>query len=165
MASPVKAGSAPHRTIIDTYIKEYTPHPELEDAMNECRNMFDAKVRAMQAVESDRMLPKCCRLGMARIAWLFHVSERILYEWWDAYKKGGIGALQSRPGNRGRLRKADRASSEETGDAGPVRSARADAARNAGEAGEAGEAEAGASAAAGPWRNACGAAAALRRCK
>ena len=126
-----QAGNAPHRTIIDTCI-DYTPDPGLEDAMNECRNMFDVRVRAMRAVEADRMLPKYDRLGMARIAWLFHVSERILHEWRDAYRKGAIGALQSRPGNRGQPQKADRAAREEAEDAGPARSARADAARNAG---------------------------------
>lgn len=101
MASPVKDGGPAHGAVIDTLI-EIEPAADLQDAMDERGDMFDVKVRAVSVVRADRTLPKYGRLGMRRIAWLFHVTEKTLYEWCAAYESGGVDALRSKAGNLGR---------------------------------------------------------------
>ena len=45
-----------------------------------CLDLLAVKARAMQAAAADRMRPKYDRLGMKLLAWLFHVSERTMYD-------------------------------------------------------------------------------------
>ena len=130
MASPVKDGGPAHAAVIDTLIRTYRPGVELQDALSERGDMFDVKVRAMSVVKADRALPKYERLGMRRIAWLFHVTVKTLYEWWTAYEGGGVDALRSGAGGGGREARAGGGTPAKAGDAPPARKARAAAGRN-----------------------------------
>ena len=68
--------------------------PGLQSAMDDrCLDLLAVKARAVQAVVADRKRPKYDRLGMKRVAWLFHASERTMCDRWAAYQEGGAGAL------------------------------------------------------------------------
>ena len=128
MASPVKDGGPAHAAVIDTLIKTYRPGTKLQGALDERGDMFDVKVRAVSVVRADRTLPEYERLGMRRIAWLFHVTEKTLCEWWAAYEGGGVDALRGGAGGGGRKAGAGGGTSAK---AGSARKARAAAGRNA----------------------------------
>ena len=131
MPSPIKASVSSHATIIDGYIKECPLDPGLQSVMDDrCLDLLAVKARAMQAVVADRMRPKYDRLGMKRLAWLFHVSERTMYEWWAAYQEGGADALRRHTENLGRKPKVSREVLEETRDKLLARNAQAEAAKN-----------------------------------
>ena len=129
MASPIKDGGPSHTGVIDALMMS-APDAELQGAMDERKDMFDVRVRAVDVVRRDRMLPKYRRLGMKRIAWLFRVTENTLYEWWDAYKRDKVDALRSRPGDRGRKRDIPIETLREARDALLARNPQAEAARN-----------------------------------
>ena len=95
-----------------------------------CLDLLAVKARAVQAVAADRMRPKYDRLGMKRLAWLFHVSERTMYDWWAAYQEGGADALRRHTENLGQKPKVSREVLEEARDRLLARSAQAEAARN-----------------------------------
>ena len=76
------------------------------------------------------MRPKYDRLGMKRLAWLFHVSERTMYDWWAAYQEGGADALRRHTENLGQKPKVSREVLEETRDRLLARNAQAEAAKN-----------------------------------
>lgn len=101
MASPIKDGGPSHLAVIDELMKA-APDPGLQGAIDERKNMFDVRVRAVDDVRRDRMPPKYQRLGMKRIAWMSRVSLNTMYEWWGAYKEGGIDALRSNATDRWR---------------------------------------------------------------
>lgn len=115
--------------VIDEIMK-VAPDPELKGAMEEPGYMFVVKVRAIEAVRADRTRPKYERLGMERLAWFFRIDERTLYEWWAAYKEGGIDALRSNTMNRGRKAMVPVKTLEEARDALLARNSQAEAARN-----------------------------------
>lgn len=127
MASPAKDGGPAHAAAIDALI-ELEPAADLQDAVEERRDMFDVMVRAVSLAGADRMMPKHERLGMGRIARVFRVSERELCEWWAAYEGGGVDALRNSAGGGGRKAGAGRGAPARAGNA---RKARAAAGRNA----------------------------------
>lgn len=129
LASPIKDGGPSQLAVIDT-LMELEPDPELNAAMEQRKAMFDVRVRAVDIVRRDRMLPKYQRLGMRRIAQMEHVTEKTLYEWWAAYERGGVDALQSRPGDRGRKPDVSRETLVEARDALLARNPQAEAAKN-----------------------------------
>ena len=134
LASPIKAGSSStERAIIDTYIEECQPNAEIQAALDdEGQDSLVVKMLAMRAVAADRQRPKHKRLGMKRVAWFYHVSERTLSAWWDAYQKGGVDALQRPAKNLGRAPKVGRATLKEAGGRPPARNARAKAGKSIG---------------------------------
>ena len=130
MPSPIKASVSSHAAIIDGYI-ECPLDPGLQSVMDDkCLDLLAVKARAVQAVVADRKRPEYDRLGMKRLAWLFHVSERTMYEWWAAYQEGGADALRRHTENLGRKPKVSREALEETRDKLLARNAQAEAARN-----------------------------------
>lgn len=131
LASPVKDGGPAHAAVIDALIKTYRPGARLQGALDERGDMFDVRVRAVSVVSADRTLPKYERLGMRRIAWLFHVTVNTLYEWCAAYESGGVDALRSSEGNRGREARVGAEVLAEARDALLARNAQAAAAGNA----------------------------------
>ena len=95
--------------VIDTLMRTYRASPELQEALaDRPYELFEVRKLAVRLAEADRTLPKYKRLGMVRIAWLANVSERVLYEWWDAYVEKGIPGLRINMEGKGRPRKADR---------------------------------------------------------
>ena len=141
LASPIKAGSSPSDNVIDTYIKEYRPDAELLAVLDSTAQDPLVKVLAIRAVAADRQQPKHRRLGMERIAWFYHVSERTLCAWWDAYQKGGVGALQRPAENLGRVPKVGRAAPGEARGRPLARNARAKAGKGIGKAKKSGDAK------------------------
>ena len=136
LASPIKAGSSStERAIIDAYIKEYQPDAEILAVLDdEGQDSPVVKMLAMRAVAADRQRPKHKRLGMKRIGWFYHVSERTLSAWWGAYQKGGVDALQRPTENLGRAPKVGRAPLKEAGGRLPARNARTRAGKSIGKA-------------------------------
>ena len=104
MASPVKPGGPPQRDLLDRYMQEYRPKEGIQEAIKSREyEIFDIGVLVVRLVEADKATPKYRRLGMERIAWIYGVSLRSVYNWWAAYKKGGVDALRNdmwRPGPR-----------------------------------------------------------------
>jgi len=102
MASPVKPGGPPQRDLLDRYRHEHRPTKGIQEAMDSREyDIFDIRVLVVRLVEADRATPKYHRLGMETIAWIYGVSLRSAYNWWAAYKKGGVDALRNdmwRPG-------------------------------------------------------------------
>ena len=143
LASPIKAGSSsPERAIIDTCIEECQPDAEILAALDdEGQDTLVVKVLAIRAVAADRQQPKHRRLGMERIAWFYHVPERTLSAWWDAYQKGGVDALQRPAENLDRVPKVGRAAPEEARGRRLARNARAKAGKGIGKAKKSGDAE------------------------
>ena len=142
MASPIKAGRSSDCAIFDAY-NGYQPDAKILAALDaEGQDPLVVKLLAMKAVDADRSLPKYRRLGMKKIAWFYHVTERTLYRWWVAYQKGGVDALQRPTGNLGRPPKVSMATLEETRDKILARNAQAEAAKNVKEAKEAMESKA-----------------------
>ena len=84
MPSPIRSSVSSHAAIIDGCI-ECPLDPGLQRVMGDrCLDLLAVKARAMQAAAADRMRPTYDRLGMKRLAWLFYVSERTVYDWWAA---------------------------------------------------------------------------------
>ena len=111
-------------------MKTYRASPDLQEALaDRPYEMYEVRKLAVRLVEADRTLPKYHRLGMARIAWIANVSERSLYEWWDAYEEKGIPGLRNNMEGRGRPRKADRKEIEAARDRFLARNAQAEVAK------------------------------------
>ena len=143
LASPIKAGSSPSDNVIDTYIKEYRPDAELLAVLDSTAQDPLVKVLAIRAIAADRQQPKHRRLGMERIAWFYHASERTLCAWWDAYQKGGVDALQRPAENLGRVPKVGRAAPGKARGRRLARNARAKAGKGIGKAKKSGDAKGG----------------------